>query len=57
MPTSNEYVFMVHRYCIMHKYNSINHTSEKIGIFNCPKINYDNKKTYFYYFIYLSAHL
>mgnify|MGYP006998722524 CR=1 FL=1 len=40
--------FMVNRYCIMYKYNSINHTNEKTEAFYCLKNNYDKEKTKYY---------
>ena len=39
---------MVNRYCIMYKYNSINHTNEKTEAFYCLKNNYDKEKTKYY---------
>ena len=39
---------MVNRYCIMYKYNSINHTNEKTEAFYCLKNNYDKEKTQYY---------
>ena len=35
---------MVNRYCIMYKYNSINHTNEKTEAFYCLKNNYDKDR-------------